>query len=133
MILSQKRIALQTESRALDIELGRLRGLLQPSEPEEASRQRLRLRQHRARQIARWADLLPAISRGLPPGSWLTHLSWQAGTLTIEGYSSTLDDLEHTERRLRAIYPQCHVKSGPVSCDRERGLAYAFFVKEVAE
>lgn len=130
-ILSQKRVQLETERRGLEIELDRLRALLQKNPPEEgANQQRPQLLQNRGQHIARWADLLPDVSRALPAGSWLSSLSWQASVLTIEGYASTLADLDDIEHALRAIYTGFYVKPGPISCEREGGLAYAFFLKE---
>lgn len=130
-ILSQKSIRLQIEGRELEIELGRLQALLRHEPPEDSARRQAV--ENSALRITRWADWLPALSQALPADSWLSALSWHAGLLTIEGYASTLADLEHIESGLRAIYPDFHVKPGPISCDSERGLAYAFFVKEAGE
>ena len=52
-------------------------------------------------QTRRWQSVLEGMAALLPGQAWLTRLSWQQGTLELEGYATTFLALNTLETALR--------------------------------
>ncbi|HGL4054466.1 TPA: PilN domain-containing protein [Citrobacter koseri] len=52
-------------------------------------------------QTRRWQSVLEGMAALLPEQAWLTRLSWQQGTLELEGYATTFLALNTLETALR--------------------------------
>ncbi|STB46752.1 fimbrial protein HofN [Citrobacter koseri] len=58
-------------------------------------------RQTEYEQTRRWQSVLEGMAALLPEQAWLTRLSWQQGTLELEGYATTFLALNTLETALR--------------------------------
>jgi len=91
-------------------------------------------RQYRGREqphpVSRWEGILTKLASHLPENSWLRAVGWQSSMLTLEGYTSEIDDLEKIEILLKQLPGIFNIKAGPVSYQGEQGLAYTFIMEE---
>lgn len=129
-LLHQQVVVLQTQGSELENQHRKLQTVLyqqQGERPQDEQQSRGREQQHR---VSRWENILTRLASNLPENSWLRTIGWQSSTLTLEGYTSEIDDLEKIEILLKQLPGAFHIKAGPVSYQGEQGLAYTFMMEE---
>ncbi len=130
-VLLQRQIAVvQKQGGVLENQHRKLQEILyqQQGEPLQGEQQyRGREQQHR---VLRWETILTDLANKLPENSWLRSVGWQSSMLTLEGYTSEIEDLEKIETLLKQLPGVFHIKAGPVSYQGEQGLAYTFIMEE---
>jgi type IV pilus assembly protein PilN len=92
--LSQEAATVEQEISAAQQEVARLRPIIAEVAQFETQRQRLQQRVQLIAQLRKGqgipVQMLDHVSRSLPDMLWLTSMQQEAGSLTIEGRSSTL-------------------------------------------
>lgn len=130
LLLQQQIAVLQKQRSMLENQHRKLQAVLyqQQGEPQQGEQQyREQEQQHR---VSRWEDILTKLASKLPENSWLRTVGWQSSILTLEGYTSEIEDLEKIEMLLKQLPGVFHIKAGPVSYQGEQGLAYTFIMEE---
>jgi len=130
LLLQQQIAVLQKQGSELENQHRQLQGILyqQQEEPQQGEQQYRGREQQR--RVSRWEDILTKLASKLPENSWLRTLCWQSNMLTLEGYTSEIEDLEKIETLLKQLPGVFHIKAGPVSYQGEQGLAYTFIMEE---
>lgn len=129
-LLHQQMEVLQKQGSELENQHSKLQEVFyqQQGKPLQDGRPyRGREQQHR---VLRWEEILTKLASKLPENSWLRTVGWQSSMLTLEGYTSEIDDLEKIEILLKQLPGVFNIKAGPVSYQGEQGLAYTFIMEE---
>jgi len=130
LFLQQQIAVLQKQGSVLENQHRKLQQVLyqQQGKPLQGEQQyRGREQQHR---VSRWEGILTKLANKLPENSWLRTVGWQSSMLTLEGYTSEIEDLEKIETLLKQLPGVFHIKAGPVNYQGEQGLAYTFIMEE---
>lgn len=129
-VLSQRVGVVKKQERELENQQRRLQDILHQQQGERLQDKRQYRGKEQLHRISRWEDILTKLANKLPESSRLQMLNWQSNTLTLEGYTSEIDDLEKIETLLKQLPGVFHIKTGPVRYQEEQGLAYTFIMED---
>lgn len=129
-LLHQQVLILQKQGSELENQHRKLQAVLYQQQGESLQDGRQSRGQEQQDRVSRWEDILTKLASKLPENSWLRTIGWQTSKLTLEGYTSEIDDLEKIEILLKQLPGVFHIKAGPVSDQGEQGLAYTFIMEE---
>ena len=127
-VLSQKVTTLKTQGNELKEQHHRFQAILDQQRGEQPHERRAGTES--PSRVSRWEDILVALASRLPESSWLRTLTWQAGVMTIEGYTADAGDLEKIDTLLAQLPGRFHVKAGPVNHQADRVLSYTFRLED---
>ena len=130
LLLDRQLVILQQHGRNLENQQHKLQDILQQQGEARKDKRQYRGGEQQ-NQVSRWENVLAMIAGKLPEHSWLRTISWQSGTLKLEGYTSEIDDLEKIETLFKQFLVGFQVKAGPVSYQGAQGLAYTFTLEEI--
>lgn len=133
-LLSQKIMVLHHQGDELESQHQKLQETLRYQQGQllghEREQQGPITEQERRYRVSRWGDILTRLASQLPESSWLHSVNWQAGVVTLEGYTTDVGELATLEELLTQLPDRFHVQAGAVSYQPAQGLSYTFILEE---